>query len=360
MRSACFGAGIARCSGSGARKGSCTWRCMTPSSTIGGFSAWRAKGIVSRPRGGCTRPRSDWNAPSATWWGSRPRVSRPARVARPRQVAAAPPARRGGPRCLCAEPLRVSAGHRRRPASDSGRAGSRRDHRTRPLSLYRERRDDRAPRGAARLCAQRDRIADGAAADRPCRNARRTRFRGQHGGVRVGVFAGNRISAWTGCSAPRGLAACAHGRTGAAGQSLRRYRRYLQRCRVRHDARTVRTAAGVRAARRRHQFRPPAHDGSHRAGRSHQRPCRRRATGDRERHRAHSRALSRARRAIRQHCIPAGPHGRHRDPAVSAGATVRRRRLCWPGFGAGLRRQTHAGLPAVRRIAVRGAGARRR
>ena len=322
---------------------------MTPSSTTGGFSAWRAKAIVSRRWDGCTRPPSDWSGPSATWWGSTPEGLPDPRawldhgkwplrhpLGEADHAAAAP------------SPYAFLPVDRRRPASDSGRPGSRGHHRTRPLSLHGERRDDRAPRGATRLCAQRDRIADGAVADRPCRNARRTRFRGQHGGLRVGLFAGDRGSAWMGCSTPRGLAARAHGRTGATGQSLRRYRRHLQRCRVRHDACAVRASARVRAARGGHLFRPSAHDGSHRAGRSSLRPCRRRATGDRERHRARSRALSRARRAVRQHRIPAGPHGRHRNPVAGAGATVRGRRLCRPGFGAGLRRETHAGLPAVR------------
>ena len=270
MRSACFGADIARCSGSGARGefvhmalvdaeldefGVLSLACEGNRFPVGGTVARAGHPTgASHPRPGGARARG-------------PR--RPARVARPRQVAAATPARRGGPRYLCAEPLRVSARRRRRPASDSGRPGSRRHHRARSLPLHGERRDDRAPRGAARLRAQGDRIADGAAADRPCRDARRTRFRATARWRTRWPFRGrSRRRSASDVPLRARLAARADGRAGATGQSLRRYRRHLQRCRVRHDARAVRAAARAGAARGGHLFRPPAHDGSHRAGRS--------------------------------------------------------------------------------------------
>ncbi len=71
-------------------------------------------------------------------------------------------------------------------------------------------------------------------------------------------------------------------------------------------------------------------------------------------------ALSRAGRALRQHRITAGPHRRHRHPVGCARAPIRLRGLYRPCFGATLRRETHAGLSALRCAPVRRAAARRR
>ena len=77
-----------------------------------------------------------------------------AAVARSRPLACRHPlgARRRRPRAP--RRLSVPAGGRREPASDPGGTGARRDHRAGPLPLHGERRDGRAPRGAARLRAQ--------------------------------------------------------------------------------------------------------------------------------------------------------------------------------------------------------------
>ena len=88
------------------------------------------------------------------------------------------------------------------------------------------------------------------------------------------------------------------------------------------------------------------------------RPAERRAADNRRARRSRSQTASRADRAVRQHRLPAGPHRRHRNPVIGARAAVRSRGFCRPGFGTGLRRETHAGLSALRSAAVRGAGAR--
>ncbi len=59
--------------------------------------------------------------------------------------------------------LRIPADRGRGAAPDPGRAGPCRHHRARPLPLHRQRRDGRAARGAAGLCAQGRRGADGGA-----------------------------------------------------------------------------------------------------------------------------------------------------------------------------------------------------
>jgi hypothetical protein len=71
----------------------------------------------------------------------------------------------------------------------------------------------------------------------------------------------------------------------------------------------------------------------------------------------HPPPLSRADRALRQHRLAAAAHRHHRPSEVGAGAAVRRRRLHRPRLGPRLRCAQDAGLRALRRSAVRDAGA---
>ena len=92
-----------------------------------------------------------------------------------RQPLAARKPDAGARRALC-----LPAGRRREPAPDSGRPGSCRHHRARSFPLHRERRDGRAPGGAAGLCAQRHRGPDGGRRDRARRKAGRPHVGRQH------------------------------------------------------------------------------------------------------------------------------------------------------------------------------------
>ena len=151
-------------------------------------------------------------------------------------------------------------------APDPGRPGARRHHRARPLPLHRQRRDRRAPGGAARLRAQGHRRPDGRRAARaggagsPAASPATARSP-----MRI-AFA-RAVEAALGIEAPprARLAARADGRAGAPRQPLRRHRRHLQRRLVLADARPLRHPARARAARRRRLLRPSADDGPRRA-----------------------------------------------------------------------------------------------
>ena len=224
-----------------------------------------------------------------------------------------------------ADPDRLSlpAGRRREPAPDPGRPGPRRHHRAGALPLHRERRDRRAPRGAARLRSQGHRLAHGGRIRRARGGACRARLGRQHGRLRAGLRPRGRGGARRGGAAASGLAARARGRARAAREPLRRHRRDLQRRGVRHDARAVRPAARAGAARRGRLLRPSADDGPRRSRGHAARPAgRRRAT------------------AARAHRGSAGGF-----PSSSSCTTTRRRSRTEPSGRGSWRRRSRSNSP---------------
>ena len=95
----------------------------------------------------------------------------------------------------------------------------------------------------------------GSSIDR-CRQTCRQDVRRQHRGVFVCFCPRGRSSAWCRGSATRDLAASTHGRAGASGEPSGRYRRHLQRRRLRDHACPLRRAARARVARKRCCLRP--------------------------------------------------------------------------------------------------------
>ena len=146
-------------------------------------------------------------------------------------------------------------------------------------------------------------------------------------------------------------------RARAPRQPLRRHRRHLQRRLLLAHPRPLRHPARARAARRRRLLRPPPDDGPRGAGRHRRRPGAGGRAGAADAHPHHPPPLPRAGRALRQHRLAAEPHHHHRRPDARAGAPIRRRRLHRPRLGARLRRAQAAGLRALRRLALRYAGA---
>ena len=173
--------------------------------------------------------------------------------------------------------LRVPAGGGREPAPDPGRPGACRHHRAGAFPLHRQRRDRRAARRAARLCAQGHRVADGRRDDRARGAARRAHLRRQHRRLCASPsrMPSRRRSASKRRRA-RAMAARADGRARAARQPFRRHRRHLQRRLLRADARALRHPARAGAARRRCLLRPSADDGPGRARRRRRRSSPRR------------------------------------------------------------------------------------
>ena len=160
--------------------------------------------------------------------------------------------RRDGRRRPTARRYAFLAVRGREPAPDPGRPGACRHHRARPFPLHRQRRDRRAPGGAARLRPQGHRRPDGRA---PSSTARRGSPAASRATARSPMrFAFARaVEAALGVEAPprAHLAARADGRARAPRQPFRRHRRDLQRRLLRADARPLRRAARARAALRR-------------------------------------------------------------------------------------------------------------
>ena len=119
-------------------------------------------------------------------------------------------------------------------------------------------------------------VADGGRDARQGGAARRPHVGRQHGRLFARVRACRRGGAGHQGSAARGLFACADGRAGAPRQSLRRYRRDLQRRVLFPHARAMRHPARAHLARGRCLLRPSADDGPHRARRRRRRSRRRR------------------------------------------------------------------------------------
>ena len=169
---------------------------------------------------------------------------------------------------------RLCVSRRRGPAAapDPRRARACRHHRARPFPLHRQRRDGRAARGAAGLCAQGHRglMIGRRSLDEAAKLAGRV---SGDSTVAYAIAFARAVEAALGIEAPprAHLAARADGRARAARQSFRRHRRHLQRCLLLADARPLRRAARARAARRRRLLRPPADDGPRGAGRRRRR-----------------------------------------------------------------------------------------
>ena len=161
-----------RCSACGATPRPCIWRCCEDDGAIGvAQPACPERPLpIRRPR--CIRRPCGWSAPSATCSGWSPRAARTRGrwldhgrwgVRQPLGAQRAGACQR---RCL-----RLPPGRRPAAAPDPGRPGARRHHRARPLPLHRQRRDRRAPGGAAGLRAQGHRRPDGRRAARARRRS---------------------------------------------------------------------------------------------------------------------------------------------------------------------------------------------
>ena len=188
-------------------------------------------------------------------------------LARSRSMGRALPAGRPHRDAVEGAALSLPAGARRRPASDRGRPGACRHHRTRAFSFYRKR-GDRGPAGAAAgIHPQGYRGADDRRRSRARRGTGRTGVGRQHGGLCLCIFAGGRGGAGACRAASRSLAAGPACRTRAACQPSRRRRRDLQRCVLCADARALQHIARERAARLRQRIRPSVDAGYHRTRR---------------------------------------------------------------------------------------------
>ena len=221
-----------RCSACGARPARCTWRCSTSAPAEIARRHARLPGRRFPSVGALHPPAIRLERAIRDLFGLEPvGVAGHAALARSSAAGACGiRSARGADAAGDAAPYRVPAGRRREPAPDPGRPGACRHHRARPFPLHRQRRDRGAARGAARLCPQGHRGADGG-------RRRSTRRRGSPAAspatapspMRSPSPAPSRRRSDVEAPPRARLAARADGRARAARQPFRRHRRDLQR-----------------------------------------------------------------------------------------------------------------------------------